>query len=229
MKTFSRTLLASVIASSTLPMAAHAADGLDYTYLEGAYTNLDIDGYDDGEGGIEDFDDGSGFALKGSLALSEQVFTFANYSETDADASFRDGNNAAITSDQDVKRFDLGLGLRAPLNTNSTGQTDLVGRIAYTDIDYGDFDFGASGNPAVSDLDDDNSDGYFADAAVRTELTDRLEGSAGLRYTDIERADNVSFIGNLLFSLTPDWGLNFEVDAGDEIGVYSLGVRYDFN
>jgi hypothetical protein len=66
------------------------------------------------------------------------------------------------------------------------------------------------------------------DASLRSQVLTQLEASAGLRYTDIEDSSEVSFIGNALFEINPNWGINLAVDAGDDIRTYALGLRYSF-
>lgn len=210
------------------------------TWVEVDYLNLDIDGFDDDEGGVDKFDDGSGYAIRGSYEFHTNMFVDLSYSSTDADAEFtsgsgdggNDGSSVTYSSDEDVKRLDIGLGYALPLTIQSGAATDLVMRVGYVDVDYGEFDVGADEQgdedleARIDALNEDESDGFTLDASVRSQLLSRLEGSVGLRYTDIERADNVSLIGNVMFEAAPGIGINFGFDAGDEIGTYLLGVRY---
>ncbi|MGH8494700.1 MAG: outer membrane beta-barrel protein [Gammaproteobacteria bacterium] len=208
-----------------LPFAAWSAGDLSYTYLEADYVNLDVDAFGDAGDFVDDFDNGGGFAVRGSFAFGRALFGFADFSRTDADTNFVNDQGLRVDADQDVERVDVGVGLALPL----AERADFVGRAAYTDIDFGDFAFGATASDDdVDDLREDSSDGYFADARLRAQLTDRLEGSVGARYTDVQSADNVSLIGNVLFELTPNLGINLEVDAGDELKTYYLGARYSF-
>lgn len=213
-----------------LPAVSTAAEKLGYTWIEADYVNLDIDDLDDDEGIIEDFDDGDGWAARGSFAFTENFFTFASFSDTDSDATFFDNDNFLITANTDIERLNLGIGFNWMLGSSEETQADLVTRIAYTDIDYGDFGLGGSpSDDSLGDLDDDSSDGYYADALLRAQILSWLEGGVGLRYTDIEDIDNVSVIGEALFELTPSWGISLEADVGDELSTYLLGLRYTFD
>lgn len=228
------TLVALTGLSSVLPLAASHAqtstDGeLSYTFLEVDYVSLDIDVVDDGEGGLEDFDDGGGYGFRGSFAFTPNFFGFADYSITDSDATFVDENEVLFSSSQDVKRLNVGLGMNFPVAVPVVGDSDVVARVAYVDIDFDDFDFGGSSGGGLDDLNEDSSDGYFVDAALRSQLATWAEASLGLRYTDIDEADDFSIIGNVLLELTPQWGLNLELDASDEVGYYLIGVRYSFD
>lgn len=223
-------LLAAVAFCSLQPVAAQSTDGeLSYTFLELDYVNLDVDVVDDGEGLIDDIDDGGGFGIRGSFAFTPNFFGFADYSVTDSDATFVDEGDVLVSSSQDVKRLNIGLGMNFGVEVPVVGASDIVVRAAYADIDFDDFNFGGSDDPDLNDLNDDSSDGYFADARLRSQLAPWAEASAGVRYTDIEDSEEFSFIGNVLFELTQQWGLNLELDASDDLGYYLIGVRYSFD
>ena len=53
-----------------LPLMTQAADQLSYSYLDPAYITTDIDGFDDNV---------DGFALRGSLEVTDQFFGWAGY------------------------------------------------------------------------------------------------------------------------------------------------------
>jgi hypothetical protein len=214
-------VLAGVLA---LPAAGFAAAGLSYSYFEADYVNLDVDAFGDEGDFIDDFDNGDGWGLRGSFAFTDNWFIFGNWSETDADTGFRNDAGLFIPSNQDVKRFDLGIGFNAPLSE----RLDFVARGAYTDIDFGDFDFGGSDDDDIEDLDDDSTDGFFVDAGVRAQLIDWLEGGVAARYTDLDTGSDIGIVGNLLFELNQNWGLNVEADVADDLATYSFGVRYSF-
>src|SRR5690606_12101761 len=127
-------------------------------------------------------------------------------------------------ADTDITKLDLGLGYHMPVGD----ATDLVLRGAYTDADRDRFRLGGSGDASLDDLNDDSSDGYFVDAAIRTQLTSWLEGSLGARYFDIEENDGLGVIGNLLFEVAPGFGINLGFDAGDELATWVAGVRFSF-
>ncbi len=234
-----KALIAGVASAALLPMAAMAQNsGLSYTWVELDYLNLDIDGVGDDGDFEDDFNNGDGVAIRGSYAMpfiTPGLFVQGSYSITDAEASFQgtDENDTAvtITENEDVKRLDLQVGYALPLQLQSLPDTHLVTRVGYVDVDYGDFDFGRGGDDdqgSFRNLDEDNSDGFTLDASLRSQLLPKLEGSLGVRYTDIEDADGASVIGNVMYEITPNWGLNAEVDAGDELGTYLFGGRYSF-
>lgn len=228
----STTTTLAMTALCALPLAGLAQNtpndsDLSYTFLEVDYTNLDIDAFDDDDDVIEDFDDGSGWAVNGSFAFSPRFFGFAGYSETDSDATFND-EGTILSESQDTQQFHVGLGLNLPISLGSM-PTDFVARAAYVDVDLGDFDFGGSDDPDLDDLNEDSSDGWAADVSLRSQVLSWLEGSLGVGYIDLDDTDSFSVLGNLLFELSPSWGINAAANVGDEVSTYSIGVRYSFD
>lgn len=212
--------IGSIGTAAASPQVLAASEELDYSYIQLDVVGRDIDAFDEDADLIEDFDDGGGASLRASYAFNENVFVFGGYSETESDVSFSTDDVFPLPDNTDIKRLDLGVGLARELNA----RLDFVGRLGYSDIDFGEFDVGAGSD--VQDLDEDSSDGFFVDAGVRSQLLDNLEGSIGVRYLDIETIDNTSLIGSLLFELSPSWDLDLSIDAGDELSTYMLGVRF---
>ena len=211
-----------------LPVAGFAADAnddLSYGYVEADYINLDVDQPgEDFNVFKSDFDNGGGYGISASFPITDAFFVFGDYSKTEADFSFTDNANALVPGNTDLKRLNLGAGFVLPMSDSA----DMVFSGAYSDIDYNNFRFGASSSNSIDDLDDDPSDGYFVDAKFRSQLSTALEGSIGARYTDIESAEGFSVIGNLMYEFAPNWGLNFSLDAGDDLFTWGAGVRFIF-
>lgn len=226
MNPYQRKLLAAAVC--LLPMTGFAADAndeLSYGYVELDYINLDVD--QPGERNVfdGDFDNGGGYGLSASIPLNEMWFLFGDYTDTDSDFGFTDNTGRFFPGNIDIKRLNLGAGVAMPMNERS----DLVISGAYADLDYGDFNFGAAGGTnSIDDITGDTSDGYMADVRWRSQWTQAVEGSLGARYTDIGNTDGLSFIGNVLFEFAPNWGINLQVDAGDELITYGAGVRMTF-
>lgn len=213
-----------------VPLAGFAQESdLSYTWVEVDYINVDIDEF--GEGAFDDLDDGDGWAIRGSygfatspFGFADSWFVFADYSETETDVTVRDDFGILQPADTDVIRFNIGAGMAVSVNDMS----DLVFRLAYSDIDVDDFNVGGTSSSAISDLDDDSSDGFTLDGVWRGQIAPAVELSAGLRYTDIEETDNLAFIGNALFEINQDWGINVFADVGDELSQYGVGARWTF-
>lgn len=209
-----------------IPLTGYAADGssdLSYGYVEVDYINLDIDTGDE-DISRSDFEDGDGYGISVSIPLGSRFFFYGDYSDTEADFSFRNNLGVIVPGGTDLQRLNLGLGWRAPLSNS----TDFVLSGGYSDIDYDHFDLGATSSASLDDLNDDPSDGYTVDVKLRSQIARALEGSIGARYTDIGDADGFSFIGNLMYEFSPNWGLNLSVDAGDDLMTWAAGVRFSF-
>lgn len=204
--------------------AAMAAEGLSYAFVELDYINQDVDQAN--ESGIfrDDFDNGGGYGLKASLPIAERFYVFGNYFNTESDFSFVNNENVVIPGDTDVKRLEVGAGFILPASPTS----DVLLSAGYTDIDYGSFNLGAGSSIRPADLDDDPSDGFLLDVSWRAQLTDRVEGRIGGRYTEIEEVNGLSLVGNVMYEFTPNVGVNLSVDAGEELLTWGLGARYSF-
>lgn len=223
------TRIGVVAAVAMVPAFAMAAEDLDYTYFQINAVGRDVDAFDEDEGVIEDLDDGGGLGVHGSFAFLPRYFVFGGYSDTESDVAFDGDTVFPLPAETDIKRLDVGVGTNREIND----RLDFIARVAYTDIDYGDFDIGGGGDLIDGGLDNlrdelrgDDSDGYFVDAGVRSQLTQNLEGTLGLRYTDVQNIDTATVIGSLLFEMSDNWGLELAVDAGDELSSYRLGVRF---
>lgn len=139
------------IASLALAPAAVLAASPDYTYIEGAYVNIDIDGIDDGDG----------FGIGGSAEVGENIFIFANYATVgfsfgvDFDTITAGiGYKSAISDTTDVNvsiayvnaQLDAGIfgsidddgyGLDVSLRSMVSSEFELKGGISYVDFGNG--------------------------------------------------------------------------------------------
>ncbi|MBA3486202.1 MAG: Ax21 family protein [Lysobacter sp.] len=107
-----RTLLALTLLAA-LPLAASAADGVSYTYVEGGYSATDTD-----------FGDADGFAINGSAAVAPNFHVFGGYNgQTTDDFSIGSTRFPGV----DVDQWRLGVGY----NHEISPRTDLLTRIAY--------------------------------------------------------------------------------------------------
>lgn len=104
-----------------LPFAASAgAADLNYSYIEGGWTEV----------GVKDAPDGDGWRLGGSAALGDHVHVFGSYTDAEID-----------NSDFDAQIMRLGLGW----NTGVSDNSDLVVRANYLELDS-NFPIGGSGS-----------------------------------------------------------------------------------
>ena len=106
-----RTLVFTVVTLMlALPFGAGAAD-LDYSYIEGGWTEI----------GVKDAPDGDGWRLGGSAALGEHVHIFGSYTDAEIDNS--------DSFDAEIMRLGLGW------NTGISDSSDLVVRANYLELD----------------------------------------------------------------------------------------------
>jgi hypothetical protein len=101
-----------------LPLSGAALADFDYSFVEGSYTQIDID----------ELGDGDGFGFGGSYGLTDGVYLFGNFESGEVEVDL----GAPLGSlDVDVDRFKVGFGFHAPLSDS----VDLVASAAYLDVD----------------------------------------------------------------------------------------------
>ncbi|WP_119716934.1 outer membrane beta-barrel protein [Cognatilysobacter tabacisoli] len=191
--------LALAVALAIAPFAA-SADGLDYTYIEGGYANVEIDTGDAFAGDVE-FD---GVQIRGSAAISESFYLLGGYGNV---------TNDDFGADIDFNELQFGLGYRHGLSERA----DLVTEVSYLrqEVDF----------PGGSE---DTSGGRVS-VGVRGLLADNFEGYVKGSYTDGGDFDG-DFSGTIgaQFKFTPVWGVVGEIEAGDDVTKYLVGVRASF-
>lgn len=177
--------------AALLPIGAVAQD-LDYTFLELSYVDAELDT------GFVDVG-GNGFALTGSVLITDSVFLFAGYGTQDYDFGV------------DGTTYDLGAGMRWGLKPG----LDLVGEVAwaYTEVEANGF--------SVDD------DGLGLGLGLRGRINNDFELQGGLRYVDYDDSETyVSLRGRWHFS--PTWAAGLGLDFDDDATVWSLGLRAQF-
>lgn len=103
---------------AAMPLAAQAADGMSYSYIDLGYSEIDIDSAPTGDG----------FGVRGSVGFAENFFAFVEYASWD----FPAGLDANTTS--------IGLGGRLGVSDN----VDLVGRVGYAEAEVSASGFGSA-------------------------------------------------------------------------------------
>lgn len=173
--------------------AGAAAEGLDYSYIQGSYSQVDFDDI-----GI----DGDGFGIAGSFALTDQFAIFGGYDSADLDFGI------------DFTQFEVGGLFRLPLS----GTLDLVTSLSYVSMEvdvpgFGSADddgFGVgvglralasprvelSGGVSYVDLNDSGSDTSFG-AGLRYHFTDAV--SVGLTGSWGDDVSSYGISGRLSF------------------------------
>lgn len=180
-----------LIMAALLPMTAMAQE-LDYTFVEASYLNSDRDA------GAFDVD-GDGLALKGSLSITDSVFVFADYLTYDYDAGV------------DANSYDLGAGIRWPLQP----ELDLIADVAWVHAEV---------ETPFGDADDD---GLGIGVGLRTRVHDQVELQGGIRYVDLEESDTfLSLSGRYYFTESVAAGLG--LDFNDDDTGWNIGIRAEF-
>ncbi|WP_101927183.1 porin family protein [Luteimonas rhizosphaerae] len=178
-----RTLTIAAL-TAALPVTASAAEGLSYNYVEGGYaasnSELALVGRDV---------DADGWALRGSAAFLPNFHAFGDY----ARESFDD-------SPVDRDQWRLGIGY----NHEVTPRTDLLTRVAYQSVDFG------------QGID---ADGYAVEVGARSALLPALEGYALAGYEDYGSDFDSEFYGRL----GAQWKFNANVGVAGDIKLIKGG------
>jgi hypothetical protein len=178
-----------------LPLASHAADQLSYSYLDPAYITTDVDGFN------KDVD---GFALRGSLEVTDRFFGWAGYTTQSTEI----GNN-----DLDYNTMSIGGGYAWPLSPTA----DVYGRLGYIkeEVEFAGFNA--------------DDDGFLLGAGVRGRVAQEFELEGGLNYVDLsDSGDDTSLYAAGRWYFTPSFAAGLEAELGDNVTTYGIGVRWNF-
>jgi hypothetical protein len=167
-----------LVGASFLSGVCYAQDaGPKYTYIEGGYTAIDIDDFDE---------DGDLWGVGGSLALTDMLFLSGGFASGDV-------------GDVDLTQAFVGLGLNVALNDT----TDFVAEagVAYAEVEFGPFDeddeglglsagvrsmitpqFELNGGISYVDIADDDETALYAGAVYS--FTDMFAGTLGVSFGD---------------------------------------------
>lgn len=193
--------LLAIALIAALPVAAQAADGLDYNYAQANYVKANGDNNAKAEG----------WGLDGSIAVAPNWHLFAGTQQLDV-------KNARV----DLQEWKIGAGYNRALTRN----TDFVGRVAYQKLKSDDFYAGPLKLADGLDL-----DGYSVEAGVRSVLAPRFEGYAAAGYEKYGKQNgftgNEGAYGRLgaQVKFNANWGIAGDVKFADGDTVWSVGPR----
>lgn len=177
---------------------AASAGELSYSYVEGGYARVNVDA-----GGFGDFDF-DGVQLRGSAAVADNVYLFGGYGSV---------TNDDYGVDFDFTELQLGVGYRHELSIRA----DFIAEVGYLRQELeaqGDSIDAAGGRVSVG---------------FRGALSDNFEGLVKASYTDGGDFDgDFSVTAGALVKFNPTWGLVGEIEAGEDVTKYLLGVRASF-
>jgi hypothetical protein len=202
--------LALALALAIAPFAA-SADEISYTYVEGGYAQLNLDGEQDAGFDIDDIE-AAGFFVGGSAALGETFHVFGGYRAGSDDVRVT-VLGVGDEFDTDLSQFNLGLGYHHSISD----RTDLVTEISYINTDI-----------EIEGESEDGDDGRVS-VGVRHMLADSFEGWIKGHYTDGDFYDG-SFSASIggQFKLNPTWGAVGEFEIGDDQSLFMIGARASF-
>ena len=174
-----------------------------YTFVEGAYAHAELDGSD----GDDDFDeDGDGYKVAASLALTDHIFLFGDYADISFDSPL-----------DDATRWGGGLGLNIPLGVLPI---DVVLKGGYADFEL-DTDVGI----------EFEDEGFMAGAGLRIGLGDFVEIQGGATYYDVDSPfEDTVFDAAARFYITDALALKggVEFDEDFDTPIYLVGLRFEF-
>jgi hypothetical protein len=182
----------ALIAAMALTPLAAQAEGFSYSYLELGYVETDFDDIDE---------DADGFALAGSLEITDQVFMFAGYGDLSA-------------GPVDFETYDIGAGYAWSISPRA----DLYGTLAYVKAEVDVPGFGSG-----------DDDGYGAGVGIRYRVADPFELEAAINYVDLQDSgDGTSFGLAGRWYFVEQFALGFGIDFSDDADTYGLSLRWEF-
>ncbi|MCL4721274.1 MAG: outer membrane beta-barrel protein [Gammaproteobacteria bacterium] len=201
-------------ASVSTPVAAQPAgsdEGPRYTYLDLGYQWADVNYAVKQDGARHE-----GFKLNGSVGLTRWgdfgLHLFGEYFDGELT-----GAAGPCSGDRDSTGYAAGLGL----NWKVRETVDLVGRAGYVNAELEVPDESCT----LQDVDDD---GYLLEGLVRSELSDKVEIEAGVRYSDLTDIANTDVFLGLGYHVTDYLTLRGRAMVFDDDTGFELGARFYF-
>lgn len=181
---------------------AQATD-LNYDYVEVGYAEVDFDDFDE---------DLTGFYIRGSFLLAEQIYLFGGYAdgETDSFNAF-DGRGRLESTG-----YTLGVGYRYGVGN----QTDFTFGAAFERAEI-------EGKGGLSFLGSDSENGYSLSVGLRHLVTPQVELGANVAYVDIGDDDTILTLGGL-FHITELVAVGLAYFVGSDADGFEGGVRFKF-
>jgi len=187
--------LGLAIALLAAPLAAQAEDKISYNYVDAAYVVVDVDGFSK---------DADGFALRGSVELTEDFFLFASYADLGLNVG---GFNLDET--------DYGVGVGYAWSVND--RMDLYGKVAWVRAEGDGPGFSA------------DEDGYSLGVGIRAFVLDPLELEGAVTYTDLgDFGDSTGFGLAARYYFNASFAIGAEIGLSDDATSYGVGVRFQW-
>lgn len=206
-------IVAALLAAA--PFSA-SADALSYTYVEGGWTQLQLD---NGGGSKPRLDGGY---IRGSVAIAEQVHVFGGYTAVTKTYN-HNYYDIAVRIKQKVQSPELGIGYHMPW----TDRVDFTADAAWVRLDE-EFKMSFDGRQ-VDRLKDHTNVGRVT-MGIRGKPSRMTEAWAKAGYMDGGNNFKGTWVGTLggQINFTKTWGLVGEISGYRDVTQYSAGVRASF-
>ncbi len=183
---------------------AHSQSRLQYSFVDVAYSQADVD---DPIGGVGDLD-ADIIGISGSVAITDNLFIQAGYSKIDFDDVF----GISLEADD----IFLGVGWHNALTAN----TDIVFDVNYLYVDAE----ACAGGLCISD--DDS--GYGLDLGVRSLMgNDKVELEGGVGYADVgDGSGDFAVAGSARYHFTSAVSGAIGVAFSDDVTQYGVNLRF---
>lgn len=145
--------------------------------------------------------DGDGFGIAGSFAFTDNFHASAEYQTLGMDFGV------------DLNLLEAAFGYHTSLSEN----LDFTAQLGFLKAEI---DAGAGGS-----FDDD---GMLGGVGLRAAMTDTVELYGGVDYIDFDTDSETRFNAGFLFGLTDTITVGAEATMWEDIDVYQLNVRFDF-
>lgn len=188
------------------PVAAQAAEGINYNFAELRYINADADAVSA---------DARGLQLRGSVGFLNNFFVSGRFAYLDSE-DFPVGMD---TGSVEYMEGTVGVGGHFAL----TPVLDLVGGASYL---YQD----ADGKDALEDAEvaPDSESGFEVSTGLRMLLTERIEVSGTYTYQDIDDSEESVFDLDGQYKFTPYFSGVVSIRYGADEDVHTVGGRFNF-
>ncbi len=143
--------------------------------------------------------DGDGLGISGSYGFHPEFYLAGEYQTADMDFGV------------DLNILELAVGWHTPLSD----RLDFTAQLGFVNAEV-ESGFGSA-----------DEDGYMVGAGLRGQLTDAVELNGGIDYIDFDDSETRAYAG-FLFSLTEQMTVGAEANFWDDINVYQLNLRFDF-
>ena len=211
-----RKILLAAALLAAAPLSAVAAEGLSYTYVEGGWTQLQLD-----RNGAPSKPKLDGGYIRGSFAIAEQVHVFGAYSTVSKTTTY-DLGSYDVRVKQELNQPELGIGYHMPMSDRVDFTTDIAWLRINNEAKY-------EADGFDTERFKEHTNAARATLGVRGKPSPRTEAWLKAGYIDGSDMDG-TWTGTLggQVNFTPTWGLVGEVQAYDEVTQFSVGVRASF-